>query len=551
MQKPTVQVLELATSDGKSLKPKATKLFAERSCLSALTYGLVGLLVSYTAEVAFNLHEKVFAWNQSWEQVEYAVLPGAILVGLLFALARLVVLQAQSLAIRAKELEISALARRDILTGISSRFHAEEVLFKLDPAELRLCLLIDVRKFSEVNSCFGYSEGDNVLKEIAQRLQVLLNHAAVVARIDSDSFVVITQRLENEEKGKQLAQYILSILEKPYLGGMELVLRFSVGAVFLGNADLSPREIMKRMDIGLHESLAQAEGGIVYYEDRMAEVIRRRRLIELRLRKAVVQDEVRPFLQPIVDISTEELRGFEILARWTDSEIGVVSPDEFVATAEQSGLLGRLGEQLLRHACHYTAAWPQHILMSYNLSAGQLLLPDMATRLLAILAETGFSAGRLQIEITESSELVRSEIATQNLARLRGAGIGIAMDDFGTGYCSFERLSGSQLTCLKIDKSFVMAMHEKAEMCTIVLAAIQLAKQLGLKVVAEGVETREQQATLVHMGCDLGQGYLFSKPVPMQEANVMVLGAMAKKMGVNPSREFLEGMLEERMPRFA
>jgi diguanylate cyclase (GGDEF)-like protein len=427
------------------------------------------------------------------------------------------------------EREQQQAARFDRLTGLHSRSFGEELLATTDFAALRVGVIIDARRFNEVNSCFGYAMGDQVLQEIGARLRDMLPGANVLARVTADEFVYVSHVLESEIEGRSIVESLAIMLERPFHGKTGISVDFAIGATFAGDATITDREFMKRCDIALHQAKTLREGGICYFRDELAAVIRRSRLVELHLRKAIEAQIVQPFLQPIVTLSTGEIAGFEILARWTDAELGVIHPVEFIPVAEKSGLVGKLSAQLLTVACRKAALWPGRIKLSLNMSPAELSDPAAAARLLGILEQTAFPPSRLQVEITESAELQKSQCESDNLKQLRAAGVKVALDDFGTGFCSFERLVSESIDVLKIDKSFVLAMDERDEMAAIVIASVQIAKQFGLRVTAEGVETEAQLHSLMRIGCDDVQGYLLGRPMPLPEAHRLVMEAASQR----------------------
>ncbi len=423
-----------------------------------------------------------------------------------------------------KEAELASMARVDRLTGLDSRAWAEVLLAKLDAHNLRFCAIVDARRFSEINSCFGYALGDDILKDVAQRLRGAVPSAHVLARINSDVFVVISQILANEAEGREIVEVMHQRLLQPFHKELDLLIGFSIGVTFTTDATAVECDIMQRADIALHSGDGNPEGGVIYFKDSMLESIRRRRMVEINLRKAINSDTVVPYLQPIIDVANGKLAGFEVLARWTDHDLGTVHPTEFIPVAEASGLIGKLDEQLLAVACRRAAGWPGQLKLSVNLAANALNEPTTALRILATLGSTRFPSSRLQIEVTESEQLHRSHTTETCIAALRQAGVRVVIDDFGTGYCSFERLVGNRFDGLKIDRSFVQGMEFNADMAAIVLASISIGKRLGLTVTAEGVETEEQFTALRAMGCDRAQGYHFGRPMTLSDAHLLALG---------------------------
>ncbi|NMD07743.1 MAG: bifunctional diguanylate cyclase/phosphodiesterase [Phyllobacteriaceae bacterium] len=487
---------------GAPLAAWPTQKFLRRSVLQ----GLAVFLLAIYSERLFEWHERYASFTASYEYAEADAFLAALAIAILVVGWRVAIAWSAHHATVLKEAELAKEARTDRLTGLQSRPWGEVLLAQMDPSFLRFCAIIDARRFSEINSCFGYAMGDKVLVEIAQRLRSVVPSAYVLARVNSDVFVVISHVLNDEKEGRDIIDAMSQRLKQPFQGELDIAIGFSIGVTFIDSPEVKDREVMRRADIALHSCDSNPDCDVAYFEDSMLDGIRRRRLVEINLRKAINNENVVPFLQPIVDGKTGDIIGFEVLARWTDAILGVVSPQEFIDIAEQSGLIGKLGEQLLTVACRRAALWPGNLKLSVNLSASDLNSPTTAMRLLAILGATGFPSRRLQIEVTESMQMQRSATSDACIATLRSAGIAFVIDDFGTGYCSFERLAGHQFDGLKIDKSFVQGMETHADMAAIVLASVQIGKQLGLTVTAEGVETAGQWATLMRMGCDMAQG---------------------------------------------
>lgn len=491
--------------------------------MSALLLALaVFLLVVYGAP-RFHLRDFFSLPSDAFSFIDADVFPIAVLLALIAGSFRIAISVAGHHAALMKEAEFNVSARRDRLTGLHSHSWTEHLLSQLDPAELRFCAIINAKRFSEINNCFGYAVGDDILKEIAGRLRSTLPSSLSLARVNSDVFVAVSHVLRNEAEGRSIIEAIRIRLAQPFHDEHDIQIAFSIGATFIGDATLTDREIMRRADIALHSAEDEPETSVVIYEDSMAKTIRRRRLVEINLRKAINNENVVPYLQPIVEGSSGTVIGFEVLARWSDPDLGEVLPSEFIEVAEQSGLIGKLGEQLMTVACRRAALWPGKLKLSVNLAASDLNDPLAALRILAILGSTGFPSTRLQIEVTESAQLRRSATSDACIEALRKSGVTVVIDDFGTGYCSFERLAGHQFDGLKIDKSFVQGMEDHADMAAIVMASLQIGKQLGLAVTAEGVETESQWNTLKRMGCDLAQGYYFGKPMPLGDAHRLAI----------------------------
>ncbi len=536
---------EALPPQGKGLKGHARKpgLMDGLPVASAVLVTLSVFMLVYFGEHVFDFREAFHARTAAYEHLQADIIPFASLLAVIAGSFRIAVAWSARHAALIKEAEMANAARRDMLTGLHSRSWLDVLLTTLDPSELRFCVIINAKRFSEINSCFGYAIGDDILKEIAERLRSALPGCFSLARVNSDVFVAVSHVLRNEHEGRAVIEAIRLRLAQPFHHDHEIQISFGIGATLLGDAKLTDREIMRRADIALHSAGGEPETSVVIYEDRMADVIRRRRLVEINLRKAINNENIVPYLQPIVNVANGEIIGFEVLARWKDSVLGDVPPIEFIEVAEQSGLIGKLGEQLMSMACRRAALWPGRLKLSVNLAASDLHDPLAALRIMAILGATGFPATRLQIEVTESAQLRRNATSDACIEALRQAGVHVVIDDFGTGYCSFERLAGHQFDGLKIDKSFVQGMETHADMAAIVMASLQIGKQLGLAVTAEGVETEAQWALLKRMGCDMAQGYHFGRPMPLGEAHRMAITmACDKATNLSGNKRLLAAM---------
>jgi predicted signal transduction protein with EAL and GGDEF domain len=280
----------------------------------------------------------------------------------------------------------------------------------------------------------------------------------------------------------------------------------------------SAQEVMRRADVALYKAKADRQSSARFFDDDMDRYLREREFMERELRAAIAAEEIRPFFQPLVDLKTKAVVGFEALARWTHRELGDIPPERFIPIAEDAALIGELSDQLLRRACTAAGEWPRHVTLSFNISPVQLRDPTLGLRVLAILGATGLSPRRLEIEITESA-LVRDLAAAQEaIGALRDAGVRIALDDFGTGYSSLYHLRNFKVDKIKIDRSFIEKMGSERESAEIVSALVGLGRGLGLTITAEGIEQDGQQSDLVDKGCEEGQGFLFGAAVSAAEA---------------------------------
>jgi diguanylate cyclase (GGDEF)-like protein len=486
-----------------------------------------GFLTILAAESILNLDERLQFQTGEFTKVDLSVLPYAVLTGLCCMMAQHVSTRSERSVYLARELEMAQKAKVDPLTGLASKFVMDETLAKLESTEQRFVALFDVKRFAEINNLYSYQVGDEILAEIARRLKAAFPSALIVCRVHTDVFCVISEPCKKDMDARMQIEAARVLLTQPYKKDIVIDLAFAIGVAYVGESELIEREVMRRADAALHNASSDRDTQVCFYSADIVDDMKRRRKIEHSLRRAVEDNGVVPHFQPIVDIATREIIGFEVLARWTDEEMGSIPPSDFIAVAETSGLITQLSENLLEEACKVAAAWPRHISLSVNLAPTQLSDPATALRMLSILGATGFPSSRLNVEITESAALEGNAASHANLAALRKAGVKVYLDDFGTGYCSFERLASHEIDGLKIDKSFVMQMSSHQGMAAVVKSSLLIAKQLGLSVTAEGVDSPKHHDLLANLGCGWGQGHFYGMPQSSVETNRIVLQTIA------------------------
>jgi predicted signal transduction protein with EAL and GGDEF domain len=288
----------------------------------------------------------------------------------------------------------------------------------------------------------------------------------------------------------------------------------TIGIALLPDDSIDPATLLRSADIAMYRGKREGRGNYRFFEAGMEEELQARAMIEGELRAAIADGSIRPYYQPLVDLPTKQLLGFEVLARWYHPTKGVLSPMLFIPIAEETGLIGDLSFGLLRQACLDAKLWPAHLQLAINVSPCQLQDPRLPERVLGILTETGFPASRLEVEITETALVQDINAARRTLKSLKNLGVRIALDDFGTGYSSLYHLRELKFDKIKIDQSYVRSLGRNAESVKIVDAIIGLGKSLGLLTTAEGIETASELEYLTDQGCSFGQGYLFGAPVP-------------------------------------
>ncbi|WP_027591123.1 EAL domain-containing protein [Pseudomonas sp. RL] len=416
-------------------------------------------------------------------------------------------------------------ARHDPLTGLANRTRLDELLHQLEQRQLHgeqevaALLFVDLDRFKLINDSLGHSVGDQVLIQIAQRLQRCLRHGDHLARFGGDEFVVLLHNIRTNQDAERVAQAILDTLQDPLqVAGHELMVSASIGIAPL-NQPGQVREALQAADLALYRAKSAGKAQYARYSSELQAAAQHRLELENALAQALSRDEFELYYQPIyrIDEGRPQLRGVEALMRWRQNG-RPVEPGSFVPVLEESGEIIRVGDWVLREACRQVREWQlagQPLLScSVNLSNRQLLQPGFAARVMNVLAETGLVPESLVLEITEGVLMEDSAELHANLRRLARLGIRLALDDFGTGYCSLGYLKRFPLHSLKVDKSFILGAHTDPDLFAISRAIIGLGKALGLTVTAEGVECEEHLEFLQREGCQYAQGFLFSRPVP-------------------------------------
>jgi diguanylate cyclase (GGDEF)-like protein/PAS domain S-box-containing protein len=422
------------------------------------------------------------------------------------------------------EAELAHMARYDGLTGLANRSRfmeqAHAALARMrEHGEEFAILMLDLDRFKTVNDSLGHPVGDSLLQVVAQRLRQMIPDIDSVARLGGDEFAIL-QSVEQGQKTPAivLADQILAAITEPYdLHGRKFTIQTSIGITFAPQDGTDADSLLKNADLALYE--AKSLGGDRYclFEPLMETRARERRQLEEDMRKAISRNEFELHYQTIVDAGRQECCGAEALVRWRHPERGLIYPDQFIALAEESGLIVPLGEWILRRACADAAKWPSHLKVAVNLSPAQTKHGDLLGALKSTLADCKLPPNRLELEITETVLLERNEEHLAVLHELKNLGVSIVLDDFGIGYSSMRYLQMFPFDKIKIDKSFIQSMTTHADSAAIVCAITGLGRALDIETTAEGVETTEQFTFLRSAGCQLAQGYLFSRPVPASE----------------------------------
>ncbi|UVI38597.1 putative bifunctional diguanylate cyclase/phosphodiesterase [Qipengyuania spongiae] len=409
------------------------------------------------------------------------------------------------------------LARTDVVTKLANRaglnHHLEEAIAGLGDRSLAM-FWIDIDRFKEVNDLLGHQTGDKVLAEIGARLADIVPQNGVVARFGGDEFVMLCE-VEEKRACERLATRILNEINRPIRFQDErLEVKASVGIAAMPEDGEDAESFMQHADLALYHAKANGKNQVAFFDSSMTRELVRRREIEGELRAALQRDELSIFFQPIIDLATGKIRSFEALVRWFHPEKGELRPDEFIPVAEETGAIVTLGNWITAQAARAAAQWPDDITLAVNLSPLQIKAPGAALGILNSLRDAGLSPTRLELEVTETLFLEDSPTVVSFIEELSAVGVRFALDDFGTGYSSLGYINKWPFSKIKVDRSFVSGPNVGRKSDAIIRAVSQMAATLDMDIVAEGLETIEQVSAVRDAGCNLGQGYYFSRPVP-------------------------------------
>ncbi len=428
--------------------------------------------------------------------------------------------------------QISHMARHDALTNLPNRTlfreQLERALHLVKRTDQLAVLCLDLDHFKKINDSLGHPIGDALLKQVAARLRKCTGQGDTVARLGGDEFAIV-QFCDGCEPSAvpALASQIVEVVAAPYeIEGHQLVIGVSIGISLAPEDGDNPDQLLKNADLALYRAKADGRSTYRFFEAGMDARAQARRVLELDLRLALQRDEFEVHYQPIRDIATGGIVVCEALVRWRHPERGLIAPNQFIPIAEETGLIVKLGDWVLRTACRDAARWA-NACVAVNLSPVQFRNPDMVATVKAALQQSGLPADRLELEITESVLLQNSDTTRAMLHELRQLGVKISLDDFGTGYSSLSYLRSFPFDKIKIDRSFISELATGGDSLAIVRAVTGLGKSLGIITTAEGVETEAQLDMLTREGCTQAQGYLISKPRPIAEVEGLLQEARA------------------------
>jgi diguanylate cyclase (GGDEF)-like protein/PAS domain S-box-containing protein len=432
------------------------------------------------------------------------------------------------------EEHIHHMARHDSLTGLPNRMMFSSLLNVAIPTAARYkrnfaVMFIDLDRFKFINDTLGHEAGDSLLKEITARFKQALRASDVIARLGGDEFVVLVQEVSDREHAATVARKMLSAAIKPMLlVGQECRVTASIGIAMFPSDGADEQTLMKNADSAMYFAKEEGKNNFQFYSTEINSHSLERLTLETNLRRAMEHEEFTLNYQAKLDLKSGAITGVEALLRWQNAELGSVSPAKFIPVAEETGLIVHIGRWVLKTACEQNVAWQRQglppISMAVNLSVRQFADESLLDDIASILQETGMAPGLLELEITEGMLIHNIDRAIKLLTAIKQLGVRLAIDDFGTGYSSLGQLKNFPIDTLKVDRSFIRDLATDSEDKAITSAIIAMGKTLSLTVVAEGVETIEQQAFLREQACDEMQGYYFSKPIAAAEFATLLRG---------------------------
>ena len=440
---------------------------------------------------------------------------------------------------RQSEVKIEYMAHHDSLTDLANRVLLNEqlelALGQIHRNEMVAIHHLDLDQFKAVNDTFGHPAGDKLLKIVADRLRGLVRETDTIARMGGDEFVIVQAAIADPGDATSLAQRIIHLLGEPFdIDGQQVLIGVSVGIAVGPGDGLTADKLLRNADLALYRAKGDGRSTFRFFEPVMDLQMQTRRILEQDLRRALPAGEFELYYQPVVNLASRTVSGFEALIRWNHPQRGLVSPGTFIPLAEEIGFIVPMGEWVIREACATAAGWPGNSRVAINISAVQFRNPGLMQVIIGALATSGLDPTRLEIEITETVLLQNKDTTLAVLHQLRALGVRIALDDFGTGYSSLTYLQCFPFDKIKIDRSFVKDITENTGSLNIVRAVAALASGMGMTATAEGVETREQLDSITSEGCTEMQGFLFSRPLPAREIERLFLSGSGDQQA--PSR---------------
>lgn len=424
------------------------------------------------------------------------------------------------------ERELIESAKSDHVTGLSNRRAINAFIDGMPGVDRSgALLLLDLDNFKGVNDLYGHAAGDRLLRVVSQMIRASVPANASCARIGGDEFAVFLPQQSGQYIAENVAERLLEGLASPIaFDQMEILISASIGIALLDDSCSTADALFQRSDIAMYEAKRSGKNRFIWFHERMEDELHRRHQLEAEIRIGISRNEFVPFFQPLIDLQTGDLTGFEVLARWQHPERGLLEPCDFIHTAETSALISSLSLSVMRQALQQAKEWPAHLKIAVNVSPVQFKDPALAQKLMQVLTEVGFPAQRLEIEVTENGLMEDHDLALATVTSLKNLGVTISLDDFGTGYASLAQLKSLPFDRIKIDRSLVSPLLDDAQSDAIVATITNLGQSLSLPVTAEGVESAAVRARLESIGCTDAQGWLFGRAVPAETIAAMLAG---------------------------
>ncbi len=484
--------------------------------LTICAAAIIGYVLAAEAELFEEFYE-FSRLHEDWEldEIILVYMIGAIALPVLLLRSKTRLRRALK-AVTVAEEHAKHAARHDALTGLHNRRYFSELLDhaidQATPVQTPVVLLLDLDRFKAINDLRGHESGDFVLQEVSSRVLGCCRNAEAVARLGGDEFAILLSDGRELENAISLARRLLTAICEPIqMDGWQATVGASIGVCAWRTGDESA-SVVRNADQAMYKAKQEGRNRYAFFNEDLGDELRRQAQLENELKSAVSAQDIEPFFQPIVDIASGQVSGFEVLSRWTSPTFGSVRPDVFIALAEDIGLIDAITWQVMRKALKIAAGWDDDLFVAFNMSP-YLFNEDLVPTITWHLSEVGFDAHRLEIEITENAVINNVNEAKEALDALKDLGVRISLDDFGTGFSSLATLSKLPFDKIKIDKSFVSDLDAEPQNAKIVAAILALAKSLEINVTAEGIETQTELGFLTEKECFQGQGYLFSKPM--------------------------------------
>jgi diguanylate cyclase (GGDEF)-like protein len=454
--------------------------------------------------------------------------------------------------LEASEAKLQHIAFHDSLTDLPNRRRFQEHLAQMfnDARSDAKCqfgvMFLDFDRFKLINDSLGHAIGDEFLVAVAKRISQQVRPNDVVARLGGDEFAILAQGLGGEQYAVVLAERLQEVLRQPFrIGGHDIVTSVSIGITFSAVNYATPADMLRDADTAMYKAKSAGKARYALFDAALHSEVAYRMRLEGELRRALADGSLSVAYQPLFELATGRVTGFEALARWNHAELGVISPATFIPVAEDAGLMWPLTDFVLRMACRQLQEWQSRdarfadLSMHVNVSGADIAHPGLVSRVNATIVESGLQAKHLTLELTENILMARLEAALPTLTELRRLGVGLSVDDFGTGYSSLRHLSTLPVNSLKIDRAFVADMQRGSSAAAVVRSIVLLGESLGKSIIAEGIETPQQLELLQDMGCKAGQGFHLSRPLTADLVDKM-LEALVSRVQAGPSPRAFE-----------